>query len=81
MGSVLIIRRGVRQGCPLSPYLFNLFIEDVVNQMKRSSRGIKINGEQIHSIRFADDIVVMADSEKDMTRMLGKLTKFFMLGD
>ena len=56
------------QGCSLSPYLFNLFIEEVVTQMKRSSRGIKINGEWIHSICFADDIVLMADSEKDMTR-------------
>lgn len=67
------IRKGVRQGCPLSPYLFNLFIEGAIGKMKETTKGIKINGKRIHCIRFADDIVVFADSVKEMENMLGKL--------
>lgn len=69
------IRRGVRQGCPLSPYLFNLFIEKAIEKFKRITKGIKINGERIHCIRFADDIVVIADSVKEMEFMLLKFAK------
>ena len=38
--------------------------------MKEKTKGIKANGERIHCIRFADDIVIVADSEKEMNRML-----------
>lgn len=50
------IRKGVRQGCPLSPYLFNLFIEGAMTEMKQQINGVVINGQKVHSIRFADDI-------------------------
>jgi hypothetical protein len=50
----------VRQNCPLSPYLFNLFIEQVIDEMKNHSRGISINGKQFHFICFADDIALLA---------------------
>lgn len=67
------INQGVRQGCPLSPYLFNLFIEKAIDQMKETSNGIKINGQRIHCIRFADDIVNLSDTESDMNTMLNEL--------
>jgi ribosome-interacting GTPase 1 len=43
--------------------------------MKQKTKGIHINGKQIHSIRFADDIAILADSEKDMNNMLQILEK------
>jgi hypothetical protein len=58
---VAAIKRGVRQGCPLSPYLFNMFIEEAITMMKQKTKAIHINGKQIHSIRFADDIAILAD--------------------
>jgi len=42
------IKRGVRQDCSLSPYLFNLLIEGIINKYKKNSKGISINGEKIH---------------------------------
>lgn len=65
-----VIRQGVRQGCPLSPYLFNVYIESAMRELKEETRGVKVNGEQIHSIRFADDIVLMTESERDLNDML-----------
>jgi hypothetical protein len=69
------IKRGVRQGCSLSPYLFNLFVEEIIDKYKRNSKGISINGKKIHCIRFADDIALVSESEKDMQRSLTTLTK------
>uniref|UniRef100_A0A8D9DT62 Craniofacial development protein 2 n=1 Tax=Cacopsylla melanoneura TaxID=428564 RepID=A0A8D9DT62_9HEMI len=67
------IRQGVRQGCPLSPYLFNLFIEAAINEVKENTLGVIINGQQFHSIRFADDIALLANSEEDINQMLNCL--------
>lgn len=68
------IRRGVRQGCALSPYLFNIFIEEVISKFKQKTKGIKVNGQEIHCIRFADDIALTADSEKELSKMMRVLS-------
>lgn len=68
------IRKGVRQGCPLSPYLFNLFIEDAIEEMKQQTKGVIINGQKVHSIRFAVDIALVAESPEEMNEMLNTLS-------
>lgn len=64
------IKNGVRQGCPLSPYLFNIFIEASINILKNKTRGVTINAQHYHCIRFADDIAILADSENELNKML-----------
>ncbi|XKL65583.1 hypothetical protein PGB90_009003 [Kerria lacca] len=59
------IRKGVRQGCSLSPILFNLFIEKVIEKMNERRSGVSIHGQKVRTIRFADDIAILEESEKE----------------
>lgn len=71
------IKKRVRQGCALSPPLFNCYIEKVLNKvkakLKRLNIGIKIGGEIVSMIRFADDIVVKTESEGDIQRAVEEM--------
>ena len=60
------IRKGVRQGCILSPCLFNLHAEYIMRnvEMDEALAGIKIAGRNINNLRYADDTTLMAESEK-----------------
>jgi hypothetical protein len=71
------IRKGIRQGCPLSLYLFNIFIKASINELKNNTGEIKINGQRIHCMRFSDDIVRLAKSQNDMNKMLNTLADVF----
>ncbi|XP_049833909.1 uncharacterized protein LOC126278101 [Schistocerca gregaria] len=65
------IKKGVRQGCSLSPLLFNLYIEEAMMEIKERVRsGIKIQGERISMIRFADDIAILSESEEELNYLL-----------
>ncbi|CAH2240915.1 jg9651 [Pararge aegeria aegeria] len=56
------LQRGVRQGDVFSPKLFTAALEDVFKLLDWNGLGININGEYITQLRFADDVVIMADS-------------------
>ena len=60
------IRKGVRQGCILSPCLFNLHAEYIMRnvEMDEALAGIKIAGRNINNLRYADDTTLRAESEK-----------------
>ena len=60
------IGKGVRQGCILSPCLFNLYAEYVMRNtgLDEAQAGIKTAGRNINSLRYADDTTLMAESEE-----------------
>lgn len=69
------LQRGVRQGDVISPKLFTNAVEDAFKLLEWKGLGININGEYITHLRFADDIVVMAESLKDLSTMLDGLNR------
>ena len=60
------IRKGVHQGCILSPCLFNLYAECIMRNagLDGTQAGIKIAGRNINNLRYADDTTLMAESEE-----------------
>ena len=68
------IKRGVRQGCCMSPDFFNLYAEVIIREIKEED-GIKIGGKNINNIRYADDTVVIADSEEKLQNLLQRVNK------
>jgi len=60
------IRKGVRQGCILSPCLFNLYAEYIMRNagLDEAQAGIKIAGRNINNLRYVDDTTLMAESEE-----------------
>ena len=67
--------KGVRQGCILSPCLFNFYAEYIMRNagLDEAQAGIKIAGRNINDLRDADDITLMAESEEELKSLLMKL--------
>ena len=56
------IARGVRQGDPISPKLFTCTMESIFQKADLSCRGLRVDGEQISDLRFADDVALLTRS-------------------
>ena len=69
------IGKGVRQGCILSPCLFNLYAEYIMRNagLEETQAGIKIAGRNINNLRYANDTTVMAESEEELKSLLIKV--------
>ncbi len=91
------IGQGVRQGCILSPSLFNLYAEYIMRQVLDGwSGGISIGGWQLNNLRYADDTTLLATSLAELSTLLQRVkceseamglrlnvakTKFMIIGD
>ena len=69
------IGKGVLQGCILSPCLFNLYVEYIIRNsgLDEAQDGIKITGKSINNLRYADDTILMAESDEELKSLLTKV--------
>ena len=66
------IKRGVRQGCVMSPDFFNLYAEMIMRKLI-DLEGIKVGGENVNNIRYADDTTLIADSQEKLQNLMDAL--------
>lgn len=69
-GKEIKINRGVRQGDPLSPKLFTAVLEGIFRELSWDHYGLNINGERLSHLRFADDIVLFAETKEHLQNMI-----------
>ena len=73
------LRSGTRQGCPLSPLLFNIVLEVLATaiRQRREIKGIQIGNEEVKLSLFADDMILYMENPKDSTPKLLELIQQF----
>ncbi len=74
----ILLKRGVKQGDPLSPLLFNLAVDPLLYALERYGEGFCVKGGKVTSLAFADDLVLLSGSWQGMRNNLAILEQFCM---
>ena len=69
MTDIFKVTNGVRQGDTISPTLFNLYTNDLVDELNALKCGVDIDGRCVSILLCADDVVIMSDSEDKLQKM------------
>ena len=70
------VTNGVRQGGILSPYLFNVYVDELSEQLKLCNVGCNVNGHLISHIMYADDLILISPSSAGLCQLLYECEKF-----
>ena len=71
-----VVNQGVRQGCVLSPLLFNLFLADLPKRLNLVQEKLKVDNIELNSLLWADDIVLFSKNEEKLTEMINVLESY-----
>jgi hypothetical protein len=79
LSTPVLVNKGLRQGCSLSPLLFSVYLERVLKSWKASCRGmgIPINDTYLFSLNYADNQIVLAQDDFDLEYMMRKLRQSY----
>ena len=64
------IKRGVRQGDTISPKLFTARLESIFRRLNWENKGVRIDGDFLFNVRFADDIFICTETPQELQHML-----------
>ena len=70
------VNSGVKQGCILSPTLFAMYIDDLVDQLKAASAGVICGENMVSSLLYADDIVLLAPNEESLQKQIREVEEW-----
>ncbi len=70
------MEKGLRQGCPLSHLLYSIYVMGMVEKLEEGDLGVKEGEEWCGALLYADDIVLLAESPKELQRMLDTMGQY-----
>ena len=74
--SEIRIRKGVKQGCPLSPLIFNLCINPLLKALQDSNKGYRVKDKVVSVQAYADDIILFSDSRRGLECLIDIVERF-----
>lgn len=76
-GVRVYVERGIKQGDPLSPFLFNLTLDPLLNSLNSSGLGVHLGGTSVAAMAYASDLILMASTYNELVRNLEVAQKHF----
>ena len=70
------VENGLRQGCPLSPLLYSIYVMGMVERLEEEGLGVKEGDYWCGALLYADDIVLLAESPEELQKMLDRMGQY-----
>lgn len=72
----ILVKKGVKQGDPMSPALFNFVMDEIICHLRHLYQGIQVNGTKVQCLAYADDLILLAQTPRDLQSMLNTTIEF-----